>query len=230
MKRTIKRGCLYFSGPGTVGICCQQRAARWTTCHFDRTASVLDMIVTLGRRTLEQRRVEALLCIFFKIVNIMVVVPIPDYIQPNPRTDRRGHSRIFCQLLTAKDYYMYSCFPLAIVQWNALPEDVVSSLSIDILASCNIQSLKPSLDGMFLDVWQKRIYGKGARICFFSVYTICRKHICSVCFITNFVCLFVCVEVERPSQQFFSHVGTEPPLSGYYQYFQGVKCLAQGNL
>ena len=26
--------------------------------------------------------------------------------------------------------------------------------------------------------------------------------------------LFVCVEALRPSQQFFSHVGTEPPLPG----------------
>ena len=26
--------------------------------------------------------------------------------------------------------------------------------------------------------------------------------------------VFVCVEVLRPSQQFFSHVGTEPPLPG----------------
>ena len=41
------------------------------------------------------------------------------------------------------------------------------------------------------------------------------------------VMLFVCVEALPPSQQFFSHVGTEPPLPGYYQYFGGVKCLAQ---
>ena len=32
---------------------------------------------------------------------------------------------------------------------------------------------------------------------------------------------FVCVDALRPSQQFFSHVGTEPPLPGYYQYFSG---------
>ena len=41
--------------------------------------------------------------------------------------------------------------------------------------------------------------------------------------------LFVCVEALRPSQQFFSHVVTEPLLPGYYQYFLGVKCLAQGH-
>ena len=26
-----------------------------------------------------------------------------------------------------------------------------------------------------------------------------------------------------PGKQFFSHVGTEPPLPGYYQYFRGVR-------
>ena len=41
-----------------------------------------------------------------------------------------------------------------------------------------------------------------------------------------FVCLFVCLfKALRPSQQFFSHVGTEPPLPGYYQYFLGGKCI-----
>ena len=44
-----------------------------------------------------------------------------------------------------------------------------------------------------------------------------------------FVCLFVWVEALRPSQQFFSRVGTEPPLPGYYQYFLGGKCIL-GNL
>ena len=62
----------------------------------------------------------------------MVPVPLPDYIQPNPCISRRGHSRSFCQLQTTKDYYKYSFFPLAIVQWNALPEEVVSSPNLDI--------------------------------------------------------------------------------------------------
>ena len=30
------------------------------------------------------------------------------------------------------------------------------------------------------------------------------------------------IDFERPGKQFFSHVGTEPPLPGYYQYFWGV--------
>ena len=119
----------------------QRRAARWTTCNFGRTASVTDMIETLGWRTLEQRRADA----FFKIINNMVAVPLPDYIQPNPRISRRGHSRSFCQLQTTKDYYKCSFFPLAIVQWNALPEEVVSSPNLDIFnaAVCKLQHSKP---------------------------------------------------------------------------------------
>ena len=53
----------------------QRRAARWTTCNFRRTASVTDMIETLGWRTLEKRRADARLCLFFKIINNMVAVP-----------------------------------------------------------------------------------------------------------------------------------------------------------
>ena len=33
------------------------------------------------------------------------------------------------------------------------------------------------------------------------------------------------VEALRPNQQFFSFVGTEPPIPGYYQYFLGGKCI-----
>ena len=40
-----------------------------------------------------------------------------------------------------------------------------------------------------------------------------------------FVCLTVCVNV---TVKMFSHAETEPLLPVYYQYFRGVKCLAQG--
>ena len=39
--------------------------------------------------------------------------------------------------------------------------------------------------------------------------------------------LFVCV--ERPSQQFFSHVGTEPTLPGFNQYCRELMSFAQGH-
>ena len=36
-------------------------------------------------------------------------------------------------------------------------------------------------------------------------------------------------EHRCPLGYLFSHVGTELPLPGYYQYFRGVKCFAQGH-
>ena len=64
----------------------QRRAARWATCNIGRTASVTDMIGILGWGNLKQ-------CLFFKISNNFVAVPLYDYIQPNPCISRRGHSR-----------------------------------------------------------------------------------------------------------------------------------------
>ena len=94
----------------------QRRAARWATCNFDRMASVSAMLETLGWRTLEQRSADSRLCLFYKIVNKMVAVPLPDYIRPNPRTSRRGHSMTFQQIHTGKEFYKYSFFfPLAVV-------------------------------------------------------------------------------------------------------------------
>ena len=55
-----------------------------TTCNFDRMASVSAMLETSGWRTLEQKRADSRLCLFYKIVNNMVAVPLPDYIKPTP--------------------------------------------------------------------------------------------------------------------------------------------------
>ena len=104
----------------------QRRAARWVSCNFVRLASVSDMIETLGWRSLQQRRADARLCLFYKIIHGLVALPLPDYIQPNTRISRYCHSMTFRQLHTSRDYYKYSFFPLAVVQWNALPETVAS--------------------------------------------------------------------------------------------------------
>ena len=42
------------------------------------------------------------------------------------------------------------------------------------------------------------------------------------------VCLFVCVEAQRPNLQYFSHVGTEPTLPWFNQYCRELISLAQG--
>ena len=54
----------------------QRRAARWTVNNFCRQASVTEIIENLGWRTLEQRRADARLCLFYKVVHGLVAVPL----------------------------------------------------------------------------------------------------------------------------------------------------------
>ena len=83
----------------------QRRAARWTTSSFDYRSSTTEIINDLGWRALEQRRADARLCLFYKIVHGLVAVPLPDYIQPSNRISSYCHSMTFRQLHTTKNYY-----------------------------------------------------------------------------------------------------------------------------
>ena len=122
-----------------------QRAARWTTSNYDYSSSVTSMLDQLSWRTLEQRRADARLCLFYKMVYGIVAVPLPDYVQPTHRVSRYCHSMTFRQIHTNRNYYKYSFFPLAIVQWNALPEPVVSLQDLEAfkVAVSKLQHSKP---------------------------------------------------------------------------------------
>ena len=61
----------------------------------------------------------------------LVALPLPEYIRPSNRISRYCHEMTFPQLHTSTSYYKYSFFPLAIVQWNALPETVACLPNID---------------------------------------------------------------------------------------------------
>ena len=103
----------------------QRRAARWTTSDYDYRSSITAMLDKISWRSLEQTS-DALLCLFYKMVHGPVAVPIPDYVQPTHRVCLYCHSMPFHQIHTNRNYYKYSFFPQAIVQWNALPESIVS--------------------------------------------------------------------------------------------------------
>ena len=125
----------------------QRRAARWTVSNFDRKASVTKMVQDLGWRTLDQRRADARLCLFFKILHGLVAVPPPDYIQHSNIISRYCHSMTFRQVSTSTDYYKYSFFPLAIVQWNALPQSVACLQSLEVFKTtvCKLQHSRPMI-------------------------------------------------------------------------------------
>ena len=110
----------------------QGHAAHSTMSDYTRTTSVTSLLQQLGWQILEEGQSVARPCIFYKIVNDIVAVPLSQYIQPPPRISSYCHSMICRQIHTGKDSYKYSFFPLAIVQWNALPENVVIPPSLDL--------------------------------------------------------------------------------------------------
>ena len=109
----------------------QRRAARWVLRDYSPLSSVSNMLDRLERQTLEHRRSCARLTLFYKIVHHLVAVPLPQYLVQPVRLSRRSHPYGFRQLSTTKDYYKYSFFPLAVVQWNCLPVHVVQMTDLD---------------------------------------------------------------------------------------------------
>ena len=70
----------------------------------------------------------------------------PSKITSSPhRVSRYCHSMTFRQIHTNRNYYKYSFFPLAIVQWNALPESVASLQDLEAfkVAVSKLQHSKP---------------------------------------------------------------------------------------
>ncbi|KAK3086450.1 hypothetical protein FSP39_018586 [Pinctada imbricata] len=84
-----------------------RRAARWVTRDYSPTSSVTSMLDHLGWRTLEQRRSDARLILFHKIINAAVAIPNSQLIPP-ARPTRYTHNLSFRQIATNKNVYKYS--------------------------------------------------------------------------------------------------------------------------
>ena len=83
----------------------ERRAARWVTHDYSSYSSVTQMINTLGWMSLEQRRADARLIMFYKIVHGLVEIPLPSYIHRQVRMTRTTHPYHFIQIQTTANYY-----------------------------------------------------------------------------------------------------------------------------
>ena len=127
----------------------QRRAACWTTCN-DYRSSVTAILDQLTWRTLEHRWADARLCLFLYKIVLWQYLSQTTY---NPH--KECHSMTFCQIQTTRNYYKYSFFPLAIVQWNALPESVVSLPDLDSFkdAVSKLQHFRPKSHMLMFLTW-----------------------------------------------------------------------------
>ena len=107
----------------------QRRSARFVLNKKDRYASVTKMMESLGWPSLQSRRTNAKLIMFYKIINDIVDVDIDDNILvPVTCHYTRGH---LMQPYTRVDAYKYSYMPSSIKLWNTLPGDVTKQNSVE---------------------------------------------------------------------------------------------------
>ena len=99
----------------------QRRAARFVSNNFRRKASVSEMLHKLGWQSLDDRRQDQRLVLFFKIINGLASVETEDILTPADSRTRKNHSFKFKHLQANCDSYRYSFFPATISSWNNLP-------------------------------------------------------------------------------------------------------------
>jgi len=110
----------------------QRRAARYVMPDFDKYSSVSEMLSTLQWDNLKNRQDNQSLSIFYKLINGLVDVHIPECMVNNSLVTR-GHNRRFINISTAVDNYKFSFFPRIFPMWNALPSasEEVNALTLE---------------------------------------------------------------------------------------------------
>ena len=104
----------------------QRRAIRWVSRDYSPLSSVTAMQDNLGWRSLEHRRYDCRLIMFYKIYFNLVSIKLTSYIQTPIRITRHMHPLSLRQLQVNSDYHKYSFFPHCITLWNQLPTNIAT--------------------------------------------------------------------------------------------------------
>ena len=100
----------------------QQKGARFVCGKYQYTESVTSMLTELDWQPLQQRRKNRRLTNFYKAINQLTPVIIPDYIQ-TPIRFTRTHDQALIQLPANYEQYKNSFIPRTIRDWNSLPPE-----------------------------------------------------------------------------------------------------------
>ena len=79
------------------------------------------MLHDLGWQSLDGRRQDQRLVLFYKIINGLASVETEDILTPADSRTRKNHSFKFKHLQANCDSYRFSFFPATISSWNNLP-------------------------------------------------------------------------------------------------------------
>ena len=98
----------------------RRRAARLVKIRYSGYSSVSDMLDVLGWTLLSQRRQEARLILFYKIINGLAQVPFEGVLVEAYKGTRRKHNMKFRQIGHTTSQYGQSFFPKTIVHGTGL--------------------------------------------------------------------------------------------------------------
>ena len=106
----------------------QRRYARFVFHDYRRSSSVSAMLDQLQWASLQERRAQAKVEMMFRIVNGLVDIPTSFL---TPTLMMRGHTQKYLVPFARTVVYQHSFFPDGIRLWNALPQQLVDSSSLD---------------------------------------------------------------------------------------------------
>ena len=98
----------------------QRRAARWVSNSYSSYDSVSAMLSNLGWRSLEYRRNDSRLAMFYMIQYGLIALPMPSYFERPIRITRHMHPLSFRLVHVSGIRF----FPMTAVLWNRLPADL----------------------------------------------------------------------------------------------------------
>jgi hypothetical protein len=131
----LEYGCTIWSPYTMSGIGkierVQRRAARFVTGKFKYCHSVSDMLHDLGWPTLEERRQEQRLVLFYKIIHGISHVQTEGILAPADSRTRSNHRYKYGHIRTNCEVYRNSFFPATISRWNSLPAGTVEAVNTD---------------------------------------------------------------------------------------------------
>jgi len=106
----------------------QCKAARFVCNDFLSYLSMTAMMNNLKWNSLEERRKQARLIMFYKIIYGIVQINFNPYLHPSRRA--RGYQN-YRHLLTRINSYYHSFLPATICNWNCLPNYVIDSSNLN---------------------------------------------------------------------------------------------------
>ena len=89
------------------------------------------MLHDLGWQSLDGRRQDQRLVLFYKIINGLASVETEDILTPADSRTRKNHSFKFKHFQANCDSYRFSFFPATISSWNNLPFDIEKVDSVE---------------------------------------------------------------------------------------------------